>query len=299
MSETTTAQAHVLGLRAHLPAPPAAAFRALTDPQEMRAWLGDEADVALDEGRFEFWGRSVPQGGRGRQRLTAVEPDRLLAFTWTLDDVATAVRIQLTAAGGHTVLTLRQDRMPTLDEMMAPSGRRDGRHSMHTFWGLSLPALAEHLAGRAPVPRADFGAGRSREIRAELDVAAPPERVFASLVDPEQVERWFGWRPEVDARVGGRMTLGVDGEITEFEPGEVLVYGDADGAVVRWELAGSAGGTHLTFVQSGFGEDELDSAAQHEAGWLGGFAELRRMHELGADWSPVATDLPAATDPTR
>jgi uncharacterized protein YndB with AHSA1/START domain len=293
MNDTTTAEdTHVLGLQARFPMSPATVFRALTDPAALRAWLAEDADVALDEGRFAFWGRSVPQGVPGRHRLTAAEPDRLLAFTWTLDGVDTAVRIELSPARGHTELILRQDRMPALDELMAPQGRRDGRHSMHTFWGLALVNLAEHLAGRAPDLRADFGPDRSREIRTELDIAAPPDRVFASLVDPDAVARWFGWRPEIDARVGGRISFGVDGEITEFEPGEVLVYGDADGAVVRWELAGTAGGTHLTFVQSGFGADELDSAAQHEAGWLGGLAELRRMHELGPDWTPVSTDLP-------
>jgi uncharacterized protein YndB with AHSA1/START domain len=293
MSDATTAEAtHVLGLRARYPVPPAAVFRALTDPGAVRGWLAEEAEVSLAERHFAFWGRSVPQGELGRHRLTAAEPDRLLAFAWTLDGIETEVRIELTDAGGHTDLTLRQDRMPTLDELMAPRGRRDGRHSMHTFWGLALVNLAEHLSGREPALRADFGSDRSREIRAELDIAAPPERVFSSLVDPDAVARWFGWRPDVDARVGGRISFGVDGEITEFEPGEVLVYGDAEGAVVRWELAGSAGGTHLTFVQSGFGADELDSAAQHEAGWLGGLAELRRMHELGSDWTPVSTDLP-------
>jgi uncharacterized protein YndB with AHSA1/START domain len=294
MSDPTTAEGtHVLGLQARLPVPPATAFHALTDPPSLRAWLADEADVDLDAGHFEFWGRRVPQGERGRHRLVTAEPDHLLAFTWTLDGIETEVRIELAPAGEYTELTLRQYRMPTLDELMAPQGRRDGRHSMHTFWGLALVELAEHLAGRAPTLRADFGPDRSREIRAELDIAAPPERVFASLVEPAQVERWFGWAPEIDPRLGGRISFGLDGEISEFEPGEVLVYADGAGAVVRWELAGSGGGTHLTFVQSGFGADELDSAAQHEAGWLAGIAELRRMHELGADWAPVSTDLPA------
>jgi uncharacterized protein YndB with AHSA1/START domain len=292
MSDTTTDTGHVLGLRSRLPVPPATVFRALTDPAALRSWLADDADVALDAGRFAFWGGSVPQGERGRHRLVGSEPDRLLVFAWTLDGIETEVRIELAAAGGHTDLTLHQDRMPTLQEMMAPQGRRDGRHSMHTFWGLALANLAEHLAGRPLVPRADFRPGRSREIRVELDIAAPPQQVFASIVDPEQVARWFGWPPEIDPRVGGRISFGLDGEISEFEPGEVLVYADEEGAVVRWELTGSAGGTHLTFVQSGFGADELDSAAQHEAGWLAGMADLRRMHELGPGWTPVTADLP-------
>ena len=116
MSDTTTARGtHVLGLQARLPAPPATVFRALTDPVALRAWLAREAEVDLDAGRFAFWGRDVPQGEQGRHRLVTVEPDRLLAFTWTLDGIETEVRIELTDAGGRTDLTLRQDRMPTLD----------------------------------------------------------------------------------------------------------------------------------------------------------------------------------------
>jgi hypothetical protein len=62
---------------------------------------------------------------------------------------------------------------------------------------------------------------------------------------------------------------------------------------VRWELADSGGRTYLTFVQSGYSDTELDSAAQHEAGWLGSLAELKRMHELGDAWAPLTTELPA------
>ncbi|MQA86904.1 MAG: hypothetical protein GEV03_20310 [Streptosporangiales bacterium] len=45
--------------------------------------------------------------------------------------------------------------------------------------------------------------------------------------------------------------------------------------------------------ESGFADDELDNAAQHEAGWLGGVAELKRMHELGPNWRPLTSELPA------
>lgn len=58
------------------------------------------------------------------------------------------------------------------------------------------------------------------------------------------------------------------------------------------ELEGSDGKTFLAFVQSGYVDDELDTAAQHEAGWLASLAELKRMHELGDDWTPLTTELP-------
>ena len=285
-----------LALRARIAASPRTVYRALTDADALRAWLAENADVALGEGRFEFWGRHTPQGERGRQRLLDAQPDTALSFAWTLDDTESTVHVGLEPDGDGTALTLRQDGLPTLDELMNPRGRRDGLHSMHTFWGLSLANLAEHAEGRAPAPKADFSRERPAAIRAELTIGAPPERVFQSLVDPAQIERWFGWAGEVEPRVGGRMVLGVEGRISEFEPGKLLVYGDDEGAVVRWELADSGGQTHLTFVQSGYSSAELDSAAQHEAGWLAGIAELRRMHELGRAWQPLTTELPSGPD---
>jgi hypothetical protein len=87
------------------------------------------------------------------------------------------------------------------------------------------------------------------------------------------------------------MVFGVDGKIFELEPGRKLAYADDQGAIVRWELTADGGKTHLTFVQSGFREDELDNAAQHEAGWLGGLAELKRMHELGDAWNPLTEEI--------
>jgi len=206
------------------------------------------------------------------------------------------VDILLQPDDGATLVALTQDNLPSLEELMAPRGRRDGRHSMHTFWGLALANLAAYVEGREWLPGADFSAARSSEIRIELVIDAPQEDVFAALIDPARIGRWFGWEAEVEPHVGGRMTLGVDGRIFEFEPPKRLGYADGQGAVVRWELADSGGRTHLTFVQSGYTDDELDNAAQHEAGWLGSLAELKRMSELGDAWTPLTTELPADDD---
>jgi hypothetical protein len=57
------------------------------------------------------------------------------------------------------------------------------------------------------------------------------------------------------------------------------------------------GKTRLTFVHTGYTDDEPDSAAQHEAGWLGGIAEFKRMHELGDAWTPLTSTLPEGDEP--
>jgi uncharacterized protein YndB with AHSA1/START domain len=278
----------VLTIRAELAAPPAAVRRALTDPAALRIWLAEHAEAEP----FGFWGRHTPQGDRGRQRLLALDP---LSFEWTLDGEPTVVTVTVTvepAAGDRSTLSLRHDNLPTLEELMAPTGRRDGRHTMHTFWPLAIANLAEYVEGRPLTPKADFGPTRPAEIRVSFTVDAAPAEVFRSLTDAAQATRWFGWEVEIEPWVGGTMTVGVEGKIFEFEPDKKLSYGDDEGAVVRWELAGSAGKTFLTFVQSGYTDDELDNVAQHEAGWLGSFAELKRMHELGPAWTPLTTDLP-------
>ncbi|WP_454295397.1 SRPBCC family protein [Salana multivorans] len=167
----------VLRLPARLSAPPPVVYRALTDEAELRVWLAEHAEASPDERRFAFWGPSTPQGDNGRQRLLAAEADLRLSFTWTLDGVETRVDVEPEPdEDGGTVVHLQQDGMPTLEELIAPTGRRDGMHSMHTFWGLALANLAEHVEGRALTPRADFRPGRAPEIRVRIEIAASPRR---------------------------------------------------------------------------------------------------------------------------
>ncbi|MFC0113918.1 SRPBCC domain-containing protein [Kibdelosporangium aridum] len=280
-----------LALEAHLSTPPAEVYEALTSPAALQVWLAEHAEVSLPDKQYTFWGKYTPQGSKAAQELLAVSDDSL-SFSWTLDNEETTVTYSLVPSPTGTVLRVEQTNLPTLEELMNPPGRRDGRHSMHTFWGLALANLAEYLDGRPQTPKADFSPDRSPEIRVSLTIAAPASEVFASLIDPAAIKKWFGWEATVEPRVGGKIAVGVDGKIFEFEPNKKLVYGDDEGSVVHWELEGSEGRTHLTFVQSGYTDDELDSAAQHEAGWLGGLAELKRMHELGPAWTPLTTELP-------
>jgi uncharacterized protein YndB with AHSA1/START domain len=287
-----------LTIRARIAAPVATVYRALTDAAALRVWLAEHAEVALADGRFGFWGRHTPQGEPGRQRLLAAEPDRLLSFAWLLDGEETTAELTLVADGPDaTLLTLVQTGVPTMDEMMAETGARDGLHSLHTFWGLAIANLAEYAEGRDLTPRADFSAGHRDVVRITVPVAAPPDKVFASLLEPEQIDRWFGGNAEVEPRVGGRISFfGGDptGTIIELVTNQTLAL-LADSAdprsLVRWELAATGDHTLLTLIDSSHTGDTTGSAAQHEAGWLGALAELRRIHALGPAWQPLTLEF--------
>src|SRR3984885_13423764 len=94
---------------------------------------------------------------------------------------------------------------------------------------------------------------------AEVFIAAPPERVFQAITDPQQMPQWWGqsgmyrvteW--QADLRPGGKWSsvgagadgasFRVDGEYLEVDPPRLLVhtwiasYSGTLKTVVRWEL---------------------------------------------------------------
>ncbi len=114
-------------------------------------------------------------------------------------------------------------------------------------------------------------------IVSKIYIAAPPERVFQALVDPEQVVKWWGGQGagqsfqcrhfQSDLRPGGKWrSAGVDGqghpfeafgEYLEVDPPRLLVLtwvaswaGEAK-TVVRWELEPTSLGTLVKHRHSG------------------------------------------------
>jgi uncharacterized protein YndB with AHSA1/START domain len=264
----------------HIAAPPDAVYGALTSAAALEQWLAEHADVALDDGRYAFWGRDVPGGGGPHQRLIEAEPDRGLRIAWERDGRDTEVEILLALDVAGTLLTLTQSDSPDWGGDLA-----NVRH----FWSHGLLALAEYAEGRPPVARYDFSHHHYDEARAEIEIEAAAQDVYAALVEPVKLERWMAAKARVEPRVGGAYDLGWDREpmkILELVPGRTLAHtwhneGEAD-TVVRWELEGSGGRTHLTVVHSGFADGRPSDA--HGVGWMGWLIELKRMHELGPDW---------------
>jgi uncharacterized protein YndB with AHSA1/START domain len=142
---------------------------------------------------------------------------------------------------------------------------------------------------------------------AEIQIAAPPARVFQALTDEHQLIRWFTdaacpvnlW--QMDPRPGGlyRYTTekgttvvnGVDefechGEILELDPPRLLVYtwfgnwheNKSLRTVVRWELTPAANGTHVKVTHSGLASEEA-ARKDYSGGWPGVLQQLKNFTE--------------------
>ena len=138
-------------------------------------------------------------------------------------------------------------------------------------------------------------------VKAEIELAAPPERVFRSLTDASELVAWWGademYRTKdwvIDLRPGGKWSTRavnadgtestVDGEYLEVDPPRRLVYtwrpswDDYAVTTIEYELRPIASGTRLLVTHSGFGDRGTAAAGTGEGWkrvleWLGEFIE--------------------------
>ena len=124
----------------------------------------------------------------------------------------------------------------------------------------------------------------------EIDIEAPPERVFQAWIDPEQRLAWWGddstyrgTRMESDLRVGGKWrtegkstegkAFAVSGTYTRVDPPRALGFTwnhDWGGSTlpethVLVELIPTSSGTHLSITHSGF--TDARERDDHNRGW--------------------------------
>ena len=82
---------------------------------------------------------------------------------------------------------------------------------------------------------------RGYEVTFERHIAHSPARVWAMLTEPENIEKWFCARVDIDRRLGGKMVehhdhVGVDvyGKVTRWQPPRIFEhswwFGDANAA---------------------------------------------------------------------
>lgn len=139
-------------------------------------------------------------------------------------------------------------------------------------------------------------------IVSEIDIAAPPERVFDAIANPETVRRRAPALDlyEMDLRVGGKWRMemrmpkphrGVNvvkhhGEILEIDPPGLLAFtwfanfhSDPNHrSVVRWELTPTKSGTHVKVTHSGLAS-EAAAATDYAGGWPGVLTEIKTWTE--------------------
>ena len=142
----------------------------------------------------------------------------------------------------------------------------------------------------------------------EIEIAAPPERVFQAIVDREQALQWGASdgfeviRWELEPRLGGRWRFtGREkvssgrysvsefdhwGEVLEINPPYLLAYTwyanfhqpPTQRTVVRWELTPVAQGTRLKVTHSGLAP--LDQPRKdYSQGWPGLLDAIRQYLE--------------------
>jgi uncharacterized protein YndB with AHSA1/START domain len=140
----------------------------------------------------------------------------------------------------------------------------------------------------------------------EIEITAPPDRVFRSLVTRDQALQWGSndafemtlW--EMDARPGGKWhfvskerkgtnagrNIDHHGEILEIDPPRLLEYSwfaswhpdPSHRTVVRWELSPTKAGTHLKMTHSGLAQ--LPGVAQgYSQGWPGLVQSIKNFVE--------------------
>ena len=136
-------------------------------------------------------------------------------------------------------------------------------------------------------------------VKAEIEIAAPPERVFQALTNGAELAAWWGsdqmyrtsdW--EIDLRPGGQWTsvavmadgtpMTVGGEYLEVDPPRRLVHTWKPSwdnfleTTVRYDLVPTATGTRVLLTHTGFGDRAQEASGtgegwKHVLEWLGEF----------------------------
>jgi uncharacterized protein YndB with AHSA1/START domain len=127
------------------------------------------------------------------------------------------------------------------------------------------------------------------EIRTSIEIAAPPQKVWTALTDPDQLASWWGsdeeyrtydWRLELrpgaawscQARNASGHLSGVSGTVLEADPPRTLAYTwkpswqSTPETTVRYTLTPTdRGGTLVEVHHTGF--EDAESRQEHEQGW--------------------------------
>ncbi len=253
------------------PASQGEAFAALSDPEALAVWFAEHAEVEPKAGgAYRFWGKYTPDTKKRAQATQTIKefgPVASLSYSWRLMERDSTVTWKIAPEGDKgSKITVRHE-FSSLPEGVRVKAMIDD------LWRMNTGNLAFYLMGERNIYRPDFD-DPNPEVRQEIMISAPPEKVFAALITPDQIKKWFGApAPVVEPKVGGKYGFGlsyeVDGKKVEPPPMKILEFVEnrklsitwpdwrGDSSVpdqkVTWTLEPVAGGkTKLTLVHSGF-----------------------------------------------
>lgn len=222
-----------------LPGSPATVYAALTDADALRAWLAEHVEIDLRVGGpYRFWGRhsyDTTTSAAATQTITALELDKVLAFTWHLHGRDSDVRIALAAdesennpGGTRLEVTHHFSDSPVI-------GR--ARELVDDLWRIHCGNLQAYLQGGSGISLPDF-ADPDPKVRVSIVIDAPVERVFASFLDPTILNRWIASAAEVEPFAGGRYVYGWNYKVGERDvqggPTRILELVENEKLVTDW-----------------------------------------------------------------
>jgi uncharacterized protein YndB with AHSA1/START domain len=269
---------------------PQKVYAAIAESAHLSTWFAEQAEVSLDKGRYDFWGRYTPETPNrdtGKHAVTHHEPEASVAYAWHLRGGDTRVTMRIRPDGDLQRVSVKHANLPTI---------MPGQSSMQDFWGLSLENLREYVERGVVGRRFDYTTRVKGDVSLAVEIDAPAERVFEALTRPEDLNRYIASNAKVDLRVGGEFgfgwKLGGPKKILDLAPNKSLSYdweyGGEEETIVTWSLDDSAGTTRLTLVHNGFAPDR--NAEDYYVGWQKYLNRIRWMIEKGKAWNPPTSE---------
>jgi uncharacterized protein YndB with AHSA1/START domain len=253
-------------------------WRAITEPDELERWSPAVPVWELRPGAT-FTSRDAPGSGE----VVAVDPPRLLAYTWGEDEFEYVLRDD---GDGCVLVFTHRFGDPDLVSQHARGWQAYlGRLDVHLAGG-HLFELDAHALGSL-----ERATDRPR-LRFARRLAHPPDRVWRAITEPDELAAWFPdtivvgeWAVGASLRFepAPGMGEGFDGEVLAYEPPRLVEFSWGTD-VIRNEIEPDAQGSLLTLVDT---IDSLGKAARDGAGWHVCLDQLEhRLDGTAAPWTP-------------
>jgi uncharacterized protein YndB with AHSA1/START domain len=232
----------------------------VTNPIRLAIWFCNSAEINPKlRGTVKFSGNNCVARTFEEQEIkgviTALEPNRLLKFTWPLNGSASEVTWRLDDMGRYTDFLVTHEKLPPGAGMM-------------DAWHIYLYNLQALLHTNRPVYRCDYNRIDKGTIKREVFIETVHQPVYKALTRQKELRRWFSETAEVEAPLqpGSKYSAGwVNAEGNSHGPQEIkeavenkkLIYSWKDeahqaGDTVSWELTRIGERTRVNLRHTGF-----------------------------------------------